>query len=408
MIILLVLLFCCCSSSIVLPIIVLGGFVELPADFLSFFGLTPLALGPTPGSGSGPGSGPGPGPDLSPQEQGLKDGQEKATDEFQEALKNSSETGAKLALARATLSRAKTVASNATKTFNDVNKVSEELTEARVLLKNYQEAEAEATIPEERLIWEEIVVNAQARVDEVNEEYLRVRAEADKTIAALREQELAEAAALKLDTELADANRLAGIAAAAEAQEFNRLETLRKGCLRTSWENVYVGGRPGMADGPKFWNSTSVKTFGQTITEGMLRIVVARDNSQTTISSNMQTGRNSRGQPTYGWGVKKQFAGFIVVSGSSVGWFSMKKKPNNKQPNSCKSYRPNKTNCQYSTDEYNELYNFADDTKKYKLTFKDSRFGLLQGQTGKFYDIANDEVIDNPHKSDCQKDLNYK
>lgn len=407
MIILLVLLFCCCSSSIVLPIIVLGGFVELPADFLSFFGLTPLALGPAPGSGSGsgPGSGPGPGPALSPQEQGMQDGQKAAHGEFEEALKISSETGAKLALARATLSRAKTVASNATKTFNDVNKVSEELTEARVLLKNYQEAEAEATIPEERLIWEEIVVIAQARVDEVNGEYLRVRAEADKTVAALREQELAEAAALKLDTEKREADRLAGIAAAAEAQEFNRLETLKTGCLNTTWENVYVGGRPGMADGPKFWGFTSVKTFGQTITEGMLRIVVKSDNSQTTISSNMQTGRNSRGQPTYGWGVKKQFAGFIVVSGSSVGWFSMKKKPNNQQPNSCKNWSKN---CQYSTDEYNELYNFADDTKKYMLTFKDSRFGLLQGQTGKFYDIANDEVIDNPHKSDCQKDLNYK
>ena len=406
MAILLVLLLFCCCSLLILSIIVLGGFVELPADFLSFFGLTPSALGPTPGPTPGPA--PGPGIDLSPQEQGMKDGQEAARGEFEESLETSSETVSKLALARATLSRAKAAASNANKTFNDINKVSEELTEAEVLLKSYQEAEAEATIPEERLIWEEVVVNAQARVDEVNAEYLRVRAEVDKTIAALREQQLAAAAALKAEAELAEANRLASIAAAAEAQEFNRLETLRKGCLNTTWENVYVGGRPGMADGPKFWNSTSVTTGGQTITEGMLRVVVARDGTQTTISEKQMTGRNSRGQPIYTWRQKKQFAGKIIASDSSVGWFSMKKKPSSQQPSSCKSNRPIKRDCQYTTDEYNELHNFGDNTKKYKLTFKDGYFGYLQGQTGKFYDIANDKVIDNPHESDCQKDLNYK
>ena len=54
------------------------------------------------------------------------------------------------------------------------------------------------------------------------------------------------------------------------------------------------------------------------------------------------------------------------------------------------------------------LNDLLENTKEYKLTFKDSRFGYLQGTTGKFYDIANNKVIDNPHKSECQSKLDYK
>ena len=255
---------------------------------------------------------------------------------------------------------------------------------------------------------------AKREADEAIRKFQQAKNDEEKAAAAkllaegIENARLAEEARKKAEAEETRKQEELQAAAAEAARQAKALATLKEGCKNVSWESVYTNGRPGMSDGPKFWDSTSVTTGGQTITEGMLRVVVARDGTQTTITENQMTGRNSRGQPTYAWRQKKQFAGYIAASDSSVGWFSMKKLPSANQPYSCRDARSRKSNCRYTPDKYNELHNFSDATKEYKLTFKDSRFGYLQGTTGKFYDIANNKVIDNPHKSECQSKLDYK
>ena len=253
---------------------------------------------------------------------------------------------------------------------------------------------------------------AKREADEAIRKFQQAKNDEEKAAAAkllaegIENARLAEEARKKAEAEETRKQEELQAAAAEAARQAKALATLREGCKKTTWEGVYAGGLPGGPGGPKYWGMTSIMTGGQTVTEGMMRVVAATNGTQTTISANQMTGRNSRGQPTYAWRQKKQFAGTIQASGSSIGWRSMKKLPSANQPYSCRGSR--KSNCRYTPDKYNELHNFSDATKEYKLTFKDSRFGYLQGTTGKFYDIANNKVIDNPHKSECQSKLDYK
>lgn len=233
---------------------------------------------------------------------------------------------------------------------------------------------------------------------------------------ATQEEKDAAAAKLAEAAAAAEAARQAEAEAAAEAQrnreaqaqaqrDAQALATLKEGCKNVTWENVYVGGRPG-AD-LAFWNKTSITTGGTTITKGNKKITTERPYpKKTTVQENQITGRDSRGRPTYSWRNKVSYDGYIGIKGKEVGWVAMNKMPSSRQPSSCKDSRPVKRNCAYEPGDFNKLHTFSDSSLKFVIV--NNHMGVMQAQTGKFYSIPDKKVMDNPLTSDCKTKLDYK
>ena len=181
------------------------------------------------------------------------------------------------------------------------------------------------------------------------------------------------------------------------------LATLKDGCKNTTWENVYVGGRPGMD--LAFWDKTSIITGGTTITKGNKKITTDRSTLKTSVQENQRSGTDRRGRATYSWRSKASYDGFIAINGDKVGYVGTVKAPDRWQPPSCKKAGKN---CNYRNGDFNELHNFNDGGKEIKFVIVNNHMGVMQAQTGKFYSIPDKKVMDNPLTSDCKTKLDYK
>jgi hypothetical protein len=279
---------------------------------------------------------------------------------------------------------------------DDVKKAQSESAEARrnVGQKRAEEQQKEAELRE-----------AARKLQEAGDEAARVAA-AEELAKVAAEAAAAEEARQHAEAE-AEKKRQEELEAQREAQrQAQELATLKEGCKDVTWENVYVGGRPGRDIG--FWDRTSLITGGQTVEKGNLKLTSQSDTGHTSVNQKEMTGRNSRGQPIMGWRNKASYDGYIGIRGKKVGWFSMNKAPNNQQPSSCKSNIPMKTNCRYDPGDFNELHTFSDDLIKF--VYVNNHLGVMQGKTGKFYSIPDKKVMDNPigETSGCRTKLDYK
>jgi len=184
------------------------------------------------------------------------------------------------------------------------------------------------------------------------------------------------------------------------------LATLKEGCKNVVWNNVFVDGRVGVDI--FYANETSISsTPPRGSTKGSAKVAVTTA-KKTIFSKREQTGVGYRGVPEYGWKKKVEYDGIVQVKGDRVGYLKLKKKPNNKQPNSCKSNRPMKRNCAFQADGFVELHDFNDTTKPLLLMHHKGYTGVMQGETGKFYSFQDENVIDNPYSGDCKTKLDYK
>ena len=279
---------------------------------------------------------------------------------------------------------------------DDVKKAQSESAEAR---RNADQKRAEEQQKEAELR------EAARKLQEAEDEAARVAA-AEELAKAAEEARLAEEARQRAEAE-AEKKRQEELEAQREAQrQAQELAQLKEGCKTTTWENVYVGGRPGRDIG--FWDRKSLLTSGQTVEKGNLKITSQRGTGHTSVNRKEMTGRNSSGQPIMGWRNKASYDGYIGIKGKKVGWFSMNKAPNNQQPPSCKSNSPVKTNCRYNPGDFNELHTFSDDLIKF--VYVNNHLGVIQGKTGKFYSIPDKKVMDNPigETSGCRTKLDYK
>ena len=313
----------------------------------------------------------------------------------------------KLAVALKALDRAKFNASNVGNAFKTVSEASKKLAEAKAQILVYEGLANTSTDDDEKAIWQQAVDETRKKIDFFQATYDEAKKGADKAAAALREKAAAEKVAAAERARLAEQRRVEAAAAAEAQRKAKELADLKEGCKNVTWENVYVGGRPG-AD-LAFWDKKSIITGGTTITKGNKKITTERPiPKKTTVQENQMSGRDSRGRPTYSWRNKGQYDGYIALKGDKVGWFSMNKKPSSRQPSSCKDSRPYKTNCAYEPGDFNELHNFNDSSKEIKFVIVDNHMGVMQAQTGKFYSIPDKKVMDNPLTSDCKTKLDYK
>ena len=341
-----------------------------------------------------------------PQEDAYEREMEKIVTDMTDERKDTSAKRQKLAVALKALDRAKFNASNVGNAFKTVSEASKKLAEAKAQILVYEGLANTSTDDDEKAIWQQAVDETRKKIDFFQATYDEAKKGADKAAAALREKAAAEKVAAKERARLAEQRRVEAAEAAEAQRKAKELADLKEGCKNVTWENVYVGGRPG-AD-LSFWDKKSLITSGQTVEKGNLKLTTQRGSGHTSVNQNQVSGRDRRGRPTYTWRNKASYDGYIGIKGKQVGWFSMNKAPNNQQPSSCKSNRPMKSNCRYNPGDFNELHTFSDDLIKFVIV--DNHMGVMQGKTGKFYSIPDKKVMDNPigETSGCRTKLDYK
>ena len=352
---------------------------------------------------------PEPEPDQEPNEEELQTIQDKAYDremkkivtDMTDEKQNTSAKNHKLSVALKALERAKFNSGNVGNAFKTVSEASKKLAEAKAMILVYEGLANESTDDDEKAIWQQATDETQKKIDFFQTTYDEAKKGADDAVAALREKAAAEKVAAEERVRLAEQQRVEAAAVQEAQRKAKALETLKEGCKNVTWENVYVGGRPG-AD-LKFWNKTSITTGGTTITEGNKRITTEHIPKKTTVQENQVSGRDRRGRPTYSWRNKVTYDGYIALKGDKVGWYAMNKKE--QQGMTCKTYG---INCAYEKGDFNELHNFNDGSKEIKFIITDNHMGVMQAQTGKFYSIPDKKVMDNPLTSDCKTKLDYK
>jgi hypothetical protein len=350
-------------------------------------------------------------PEQEPDEEELETIQDKAYDremkkivtDMTDERKETSAKQQKLAVALKALERAKFNAGNVGNAFKTVSEASKKLAEAKAQILVYEGLANESTDDDEKAIWQQAVDQTQKKIDFFQATYDEAKKGADEAAAALREKAAAEQEAAKERARLAEQRRVEAAAAKEAERKAQELNTLKEGCKSVTWENVYVGGRPG-AD-LSFWDRTSITTGGTTITKGNKKITTERTPKKTTVQENQVSGRDRRGSPIYTWRNKASYNGYIALKGDKVGWYAMNKKPDNRQSQTCKTYGKN---CAYEKGDFNELHNFNDGGKEIKFVIVDNHMGVMQAQTGKFYSIPDKKVMDNPLTSDCKSKLDYK
>lgn len=338
-----------------------------------------------------------------PQEDAYEREMEKIVTDMTDERKDTSEKQQKLAVALKALERAKFNAGNVGNAFKTVSEASKKLAEAKAQILVYEGLANTSTDDDEKAIWQQAVDQTQKKIDFFQATYDEAKRGADEAAAALREKAAAEQEAAKERARLAEQRRVEAAAAKEAERKAQELNTLKEGCKNVTWENVYVGGRPG-AD-LAFWNKTSITTGGQTITKGNKKITTERTPKKTTVQENQVSGRDRRGRPIYTWRNKASYNGYIALKGDKVGWYAMNKKPDNRQSMTCKM---SGRNCAYEVGDFNELHNFNDGGKEIKFVIVDNHMGVMQAQTGKFYSIPDKKVMDNPLTSDCKSKLDYK
>ena len=341
-----------------------------------------------------------------PQEDAYEREMEKIVTDMTDEKQNTSAKNHKLSVALKALERAKFKTSNVGNAFRTVSEASKKLAEAKAQILVYEGLANTSTDDDEKAIWQQAADETRKKIDFFQGRYDEAKKGADETAAALREKAEAERVVAKERARLTEQKRVEAAAAQAALRKAKELETLKEGCKVVTWENVYVGGRPG-AD-LAFWNKTSITTGGTTITKGNKKITTERTPKKTTVQENQVSGRDRRGRPTYTWRNKASYDGYIGLKGDKVGWYAMTIKPSGLQPRSCKSYAPVKRNCAYEVGDFNELHNFNDSSKEIKFVITDNHMGVMQAQTGKFYSIPDKKVMDNPLTSDCKTKLDYK
>ena len=338
-----------------------------------------------------------------PQEDAYEREMEKIVTDMTDERKDTSEKQQKLAVALKALERAKFNAGNVGNAFKTVSEASKKLAEAKAQILVYEGLANTSTDDDEKAIWQQAVDQTQKKIDFFQATYDEAKKGADEAAAALREKAAAEQEAAKERARLAEQRRVEAATAKEAERKAQELNTLKEGCKNVTWENVYVGGRPG-AD-LAFWNKTSITTGGQTITKGNKKITTERTPKKTTVQENQVSGRDRRGRPIYTWRNKASYNGYIALKGDKVGWYAMNKKPDNRQSMTCKM---SGRNCAYEVGDFNELHNFNDGGKEIKFVIVDNHMGVMQAQTGKFYSIPDKKVMDNPLTSDCKSKLDYK
>ena len=128
---------------------------------------------------------------------------------------------------------------------------------------------------------------AKREADEVIRKFQQAKTDEEKAAAGkllaegIENARLAEEARKKAEAEETRKQQELQAAAAEAARKAQELNTLKEGCKNVTWENVYVGGRPG-AD-LAFWNKTSITTGGTTITKGNKKITTERTPKKTTV-----------------------------------------------------------------------------------------------------------------------------
>lgn len=252
---------------------------------------------------------------------------------------------------------------------------------------------------------------SQAEAEAVRAAQVFTKPEATQEEKNAAAAKLAEAAAAAESARQAEAEAEAEAERNREAQaqvqrDAQALATLKDGCKNVVWNNVFVDGRVGVDI--FYANETSISsTPPRGSTKGSAKVAVTTA-KKTIFSKREQTGVGYRGVPEYGWKKKVEYDGIVQVKGDRVGYLKLKKRPNNKQPNSCKSNRPMKRNCAFEPDGFVELHDFNDTTKPLLLMHHKGYTGVMQGETGKFYSFQDENVIDNPYSGDCQTKLDYK
>ena len=336
-----------------------------------------------------------------PHEDAYEREMEKIVTDMTDERKDTSAKQQKLAVALKALERAKFNASNAGNAFKTVSEASKKLAEAKAQILVYEGLANTSTDDDEKAIWQQAVDQTQKKIDFFQTTYDEAKKGADEAAAALRAKAAAEQEAAKERARLAEQRRVEAAAAAEAQRKAKELNTLKEGCKNVTWENVYVGGRPGRDIA--FWDKTSLITGGQTVEKGNLKLTSQRDTGHTSVNQNQISGRDSRGRPTYSWRNKASYDGYIGIKGKEVGWVAMNKKPDNKQSTTCKMTG---RNCYYEPGDFNELHTFSDDLIKF--VYINNHLGVIQGKTGKFYSIPDKKVMDNPLTSDCKTKLDYK
>ena len=349
----------------------------------------------------GPGETDESGESETPQEDAYEREMEKIVTDMTDERKDTSAKQQKLAVALKALERAKFNASNVGNAFKTVSEASKKLAEAKAQILVYEGLANTSTDDDEKAIWKQAVDQTQKKIDFFQATYDEAKKGADEAAAALREKAAAEQEAAKERARLAEQRRVEAAAAAEAQRKAKELADLKEGCKNVTWENVYVGGRPG-AD-LSFWGKTSITTGGTTITKGNKKITTERTPKKTTVQEHQMSGRDRRGRPTYTWRNKASYDGYIALKGDKVGWYAMNKKE--KQGMTCKM---SGRNCAYEVGDFNELHNFNDSSKEIKFVIVDNHMGVMQAQTGKFYSIPDKKVMDNPLTSDCKTKLDYK
>ena len=336
-----------------------------------------------------------------PQEDAYEREMEKIVTDMTDEKQNTSAKNHKLSVALKALERAKFNTSNVGNAFRTVSEASKKLAEAKAQILVYEGLANTSTDDDEKAIWQQAADETRKKIDFFQGRYDEAKKGADETAAALREKAEAERVVAKERARLAEQKRVEAAAAQAALRKAKELETLKEGCKNTTWENVYVGGRPGMD--LAFWDKTSITTGGTTITKGNKKITTERTPKKTTVQEHQVSGRDRRGRPTYTWRNKASYDGYIGLKGDKVGWYAMNKKE--RQSMTCKTYGKN---CAYEVGDFNELHNFNDSSKEIKFVIVDNHMGVMQAQTGKFYSIPDKKVMDNPLTSDCKTKLDYK
>lgn len=336
-----------------------------------------------------------------PQEDAYEREMEKIVTDMTDERKDTSAKQQKLAVALKALDRAKFNASNVGNAFKTVSEASKKLAEAKAQILVYEGLANTSTDDDEKAIWKQAADETRKKIDFFQTTYDEAKKGADEAAAALRAKAEAEKVAAKERARLAEQRRVEAAAAAEAQRKAKELADLKEGCKNVTWENVYVGGRPG-AD-LSFWGKTSITTGGTTITKGNKKITTERTPKKTTVQEHQMSGRDRRGRPTYTWRNKASYDGYIALKGDKVGWYAMNKKE--KQGMTCKM---SGRNCAYEVGDFNELHNFNDSSKEIKFVIVDNHMGVMQAQTGKFYSIPDKKVMDNPLTSDCKTKLDYK
>lgn len=336
-----------------------------------------------------------------PQEDAYEREMEKIVTDMTDERKDTSAKQQKLAVALKALERAKFNAGNVGNAFRTVSEASKKLAEAKAQILVYEGLVNTSTDDDEKAIWQQAVDETRKKIDFFQATYDEAKKGADEAAAALRAKAAAEKVAAKERARLAEQRRVEAAAAAEAQRKAKELADLKEGCKNVTWENVYVGGRPG-AD-LTFWGNTSITTGGTTITKGNKKITTERTPKKTTVQEHQVSGRDRRGRPTYTWRNKASYDGYIALKGDKVGWYAMNKKE--RQGMTCKM---SGRNCAYEVGDFNELHNFNDGSKEIKFVIVDNHMGVMQAQTGKFYSIPDKKVMDNPLTSDCKTKLDYK